>query len=282
MRSEMCSLHLTHPSVHTWSSGQQTVRRPGSSRGLPAGVGIRTHNLGLPRVSSPTLYPLGQRLSKQCSHRFRPLHLLQPGHAPPGFEPTTCHVQAQRLNWVSHSEAQELLDLKRVTAIITSILLACSELENLLLGKILVNSELVSASDITPTDCWLNVWCIWHTNVETFQEFQSHHRIDWILQDFQEKRVWWSLTFYLETKMSWRQTPSCKKKAVVFTTVTMSISQDQLNARFSKVFELFYSNMSERYCGNISRLRNIMLNKMNCDWLFGMSVKWPHRQLLAN
>ncbi len=46
----MCSLHLTHPSVHTWSSGQPTVQRPGSSRGLPAGAGIRTHNLGLPRV----------------------------------------------------------------------------------------------------------------------------------------------------------------------------------------------------------------------------------------
>ncbi len=61
-RSEMCSLHLTHPSVHTWSSGQPTVQHPGSSRGLPVGAGIRTHNLGLPRVSSPTLYPLGQRL----------------------------------------------------------------------------------------------------------------------------------------------------------------------------------------------------------------------------
>ncbi len=64
MRSEMCSLHLTHPSVHSWSSGQPTVQRPGSSRGLPVGAGIRTHNLGLPRVSSPTLYPLGQRLPK--------------------------------------------------------------------------------------------------------------------------------------------------------------------------------------------------------------------------
>ncbi len=40
-----------NPIVHTWSSGQPTVQRPGSSRGLPAGVGIRTHNLGLPRVS---------------------------------------------------------------------------------------------------------------------------------------------------------------------------------------------------------------------------------------
>ncbi len=58
----MCSLHLIHPSVHTWSSGQPTVQRPGSSRGLPARARIRTHNLGLPQVSSPTLYPLGQRL----------------------------------------------------------------------------------------------------------------------------------------------------------------------------------------------------------------------------
>ncbi len=46
MRSEMCSLHLTHPSGHTWSSGQPTVQRPGSSHGLPVGAGIRTHNLG--------------------------------------------------------------------------------------------------------------------------------------------------------------------------------------------------------------------------------------------
>ncbi len=43
----MCSLHLTHPSAHTWSSGQPTAQRQGSSRGLPAGAGIRTHNLVL-------------------------------------------------------------------------------------------------------------------------------------------------------------------------------------------------------------------------------------------
>ncbi len=55
MRSEMCSLHLTHP----WSSGQPTMQRPGSSRGLSAGAEIWTHNLRLPLVSSPTLYPLG-------------------------------------------------------------------------------------------------------------------------------------------------------------------------------------------------------------------------------
>ncbi len=55
----MCSLHVTHPSAHTWSSGQSTMRHPGSSRGIPAEARIQTHNLGLPQVSSPTLYPLG-------------------------------------------------------------------------------------------------------------------------------------------------------------------------------------------------------------------------------
>ncbi len=34
--SEMCSLHLTHPSAHTWSSGQPTLQRPGSSWGFGA------------------------------------------------------------------------------------------------------------------------------------------------------------------------------------------------------------------------------------------------------
>ncbi len=80
----MCSVHLTHPSVHTWSSGQPTVQRPGSRRGIPVGAGIRTHNLGLPRVSSPTLYPLGQRLPKaltddDCSPITIKRHLRENG-----------------------------------------------------------------------------------------------------------------------------------------------------------------------------------------------------------
>ncbi len=86
---------------------------------------------------------------------------------------------------------------------------------------------LVSASDVTPTKCWLNVWCIWHTKVETLQEFRSHRRIGWIIQDFRETCVSCSLTFHLETKMLWRQTPSRKKKAVVFTNVTTSAYQDR-------------------------------------------------------
>ncbi len=39
--------------------------------------------------------------------------------------------------------------------------------------------------------------------------------------------------------MPWRQTPSQKKKAVVFTTVTTNASQDQISAGFSKVCEIF-------------------------------------------
>ncbi len=135
-----------------------------------------------------------------------------------------------------------------------------------------------------PTDSWLNVWRIWHTKLETIQEFRSHHRIGWIIQDFQERLH--SLTF-LETKMPWCQTPSWKKKAVMFTTVTMSSCHDQLNTGFSKVCEIckvcginslkyvqeFYTLVC--YCGDISMPLNMMLNKTKCDWLFYMSVIWP-------
>ncbi len=44
---------------------------------------------------------------------------------------------------------------------------------------------------------------------------------------------------HLETNMLSRQTPSRKKKAVVFTTVTTNAYQDQINAGFSKVCEIF-------------------------------------------
>ncbi len=37
----------------------------------------------------------------------------------------------------------------------------------------------VSASDVTPTDRWLNVWCIRLTYLETLQECRSFHRIGW-------------------------------------------------------------------------------------------------------
>ncbi len=74
----MCSLHLTHPSAHTWSSGQPTVQRPGSSRGLPPGAGIQTHNLGLPRVSSLTIYPLGHEVRDDPLVRTENAKIIQP------------------------------------------------------------------------------------------------------------------------------------------------------------------------------------------------------------
>ncbi len=40
-------------------------------------------------------------------------------------------------------------------------------------------------------------------------------------------------------KLPWRQTPSRKKKDIVFTTVTTYVYQDQLNVGVSKVCEIF-------------------------------------------
>ncbi len=63
---------------------------------------------------------------------------------------------------------------------------------------------------------------------------------------------------------------------------------------FSKVCEIFKVRSIEslKYvhefhtpvcnCGNISTPRNMTLNETNYDWLFDMSVKWPHGQALAN
>ncbi len=69
MRSEICSLHLTHPSGavgsrHCGARGAVGGSVPCSrvspqSWTIPARAGIQTHNLELPQVSSPTLYPLG-------------------------------------------------------------------------------------------------------------------------------------------------------------------------------------------------------------------------------
>ncbi len=73
--------------------------------------------------------------------------------------------------------------------------------------------------------------------------------------------------------MSWHQTLS-RKKAVVFTTVTPSAYQDQLNAGVSEVssslkyIREFHTPVC--YDGNIST--NVTLSEMNCDWLFDMSA----------
>ncbi len=75
--------------------------------------------------------------------------------------------------------------------------------------------------------------------------------------------------------------------------VTTNAYQDQLNAGFSKVCEIFKVRGIESlkyvrefytpvcYCGDISTPRNVTLNETNYDWLFDISVKrlmggpWP-------
>ncbi len=111
------------------------------------------------------------------------------------------------------------------------------------ISKLASCQNLVSASDVTRMDRWLNVWCIWYTYLETLQECRSRRRIGWIIQDFRETCVSRSLTFRLETKMPWHQTPSWKKKAIIFTNVTVNAYEGRLNAEFNlfhiKVCEIF-------------------------------------------
>ncbi len=78
----------------------------------------------------------------------------------------------------------------------------------------------------------------------------------------------------------------------MFTTVTTSAYQGQLNSGFSKVCEIFkfcgieslkyvwefYTQVC--YCGDIYMQRNVTLNETNCDWLFDrsnglMGGPWP-------
>ncbi len=88
--------------------------------------------------------------------------------------------------------------------------------------------------------------------------------------------------------------PSQKKNAAVFTTVTTSAYQDQQNARFSKVCEMFKVCGIESlkyvrefytpfcYFADISTPRNVTLNETNSDWLFDILVKLPYGRALAN
>ncbi len=92
--------------------------------------------------------------------------------------------------------------------------------------------------------------------------------------------------------MPWRQTPSRKKKAVMFTTVTTNTYQDKLNG-VSKVCEKCKVRGIESlkyvreiytpvcYCGDISMPLNMMRHKTKRDWLLYLSVIWPLGRALA-
>ncbi len=82
------------------------------------------------------------------------------------------------------------------------------------------------------TDRWLKVWCIWYTYLKTLQECRSRRRIGWIGDV--------CVAFFIVPSRNKDVVAlKRKKKAVVFTNVTTSTYQDQLNAGFSKVCEIF-------------------------------------------
>ncbi len=89
MRSEMCSLHLTHPSALSTHTPGAVGSQHCSARGAVGGsvpcsrvspqlwtLPARAHNLGLPRVSSPTLYPLGHDCPHKKMERFTDMHVI--------------------------------------------------------------------------------------------------------------------------------------------------------------------------------------------------------------
>ncbi len=92
-----------------------------------------------------------------------------------------------------------------------------------------------------------------------------------------------SLMFHLETKMPWSQTPLRNKKAVVFTTVTTNAYQNQINAGFSKVCEIFKVRGKESlkyvwefytpvcYWGDISTKQNKLWLVV---WHVGQMASW--------
>jgi len=90
--------------------------------------------------------------------------------------------------------------------------------------EFVVFSKSSVVSVVTPTDCWLNdAYC-------TLQDFQSSHLIVWI-----PRGVWETCVAFFNSLPGKKNNcnaivPLCKKKVVMFTTVTMSAYQSQLNA----------------------------------------------------
>ncbi len=160
-----------------------------------------------------------------------------------------------------------------------------------------VNWLLVSASNVTPTECWLNVWCIWYTYLETLQECRSRRRIGWIIQEF------WEMS---DVCVAFFNVPPWNKDTVVPNPLTKEESCRVYNCDderlpgstkrwiFKSMWNIFKVCGIESlkyirefytpvyYCSNISSPRNVTENETNCDWLFDMLVKRHHGRALAN
>ncbi len=107
-----------------WSSGQPTLRRPGSSwgfgallKGLTSVVDTSCHNLGLPRVSSPTLYPLGHDcppLGHDCPKRKKCTALYWKRRCYHHSEPLVV-VHFSNMTMILNTHLRPLLDFWRRT-----------------------------------------------------------------------------------------------------------------------------------------------------------------------
>ncbi len=141
-------------------------------------------------------------------------------------------------------------------------------------------------------DRWLNVWCIWHTYLETLHECRSHHWIGWIIQDFRE------------TCVAFFNVPPGNKDAVALNPLTKEESRrvyncddKRLSGSTTRWFQKYVKYLKVRH--RIFKIRprvshtglvlwwhstplNVTLNETNCDWLFDMSLKRHHGRDLAN
>ncbi len=95
-----------------------------------------------------------------------------------------------------------------------------------------VKRQVVSASDVRPMNHWLNVWCIWHTKVETLHEFQSRHQIGWIIHYFRGDVC--VAFFNVPPGKQDTVTPNERRKPSCLQTVMTRAYQDQLNAGIFK------------------------------------------------
>ncbi len=138
---------------------------------------------------------------------------------------------------------------------------------------------LISASSFPRTVGWTSD--AYH--IQNWKHFRFENCCHLIFAEFckiSRRHVSRSLTIHLKTKMHWCQTTSWKKKAVMFTTLTMIAYRHQLQAGFSKVWNMFLS-LRHSYHGDIFTPLSMTRHKTKCDWLLYLSIIWALGRPLA-
>ncbi len=149
----------------------------------------------------------------------------------------------------------------------------------------IVTNIVVSASDVMPTDRWLNIWCIWHTKSGNTSGV-SKSSLDWLNYT----------GFPGDVRVAFFNVPPGNKDAVTPNPLTKEESHRVYNGDDKRlsgsnkrwIFKSMWNikNSQHRifqirprvlhtdivpllwrhcYCGDISTPRNVTLNKANCD-----------------